>query len=123
MTTVAIARDSRRPTLALAFGLYAALMGWITALVVVPTLALLPVLEPTMTATDWAIVLGALGLGSLAGPVLYGVVGMGLHRGSRWARTAATALAFLSLNNLPFGVLLGVGTLWTLHGQREEVTA
>lgn len=113
---------TRRPTLAIAFALYAGTMAWITALVAVPLLAVLPSLEPGLTAADWTAVLLGLSLGAVAGPLLYGTVAVGLHRGSSWSGTAATVLALLSLGNLPFGMLLGMGTLYELHGNKPALT-
>jgi hypothetical protein len=48
-----------------------------------------------------------------AGGVL---VGWGLTRRERWARTAAIVLGVLSLFHPPLGTALGVYTLWVLLG-------
>jgi len=42
------------------------------------------------------------------------VAGRGLMRHDPWARTVALVLAFISLFNIPFGMTLGIYTLWVL---------
>jgi len=107
---------ARRPALAVAFAVYAAVMAWITVIVAVPLMVALPALEPGMSTREWVAVSALVGVASAIGPVLYGGVAWALHRGTRWADNAATALAVLSLGSLPLGAALGVGTLWHLHG-------
>ena len=46
--------------------------------------------------------------------VIYGVVGYGLWTQRQWARTAAIALAILSLPAVPIGTLGGAVTIWYL---------
>jgi len=48
------------------------------------------------------------------------LAGWGLLQHERWARIIALVLAFISLFNIPFGMALGVYTLWVLLPSESE---
>ncbi|HSE47910.1 MAG TPA: zinc ribbon domain-containing protein [Terriglobales bacterium] len=64
----------------------------------------------------------AIGIAILAKGAIGAAAGFGILQRAHWARTAALVVAFLSLFNVPFGLALGIYTLWALlagDGERE----
>jgi hypothetical protein len=62
----------------------------------------------------WPGVLRVVGGFLIAKGVLGIIAGWGLHERHSWARMLAIVLGFLSLLHFPFGMALGIYTLWVL---------
>ncbi len=60
------------------------------------------------------------GLGVLTGSILGLVTGWGLLQREPWARTLAIVMACMNLVFMPFGMMLGLYTLWVLLPATSE---
>ena len=94
----------------------------ITVLIAIPTLitGIIGIMQDpeVFVAT---LILAILGLVTMALCLLLLIVGYGLWTGRQWGRSAAIALALLSLFFFPIGTIAGAGVLWYML--KPEVAA
>lgn len=90
-----------------------------------PHLRAMNKIPPDVPVEFLSALLGMLGILILAKAACGFIAGWGLMNRTGWARVLVLVLAFLSLINVPFGMAIGIYTLWVLlpAGSQREYEA